>query len=250
MDTILCTNSGITVRQYIAQTVKKVKGVFMNFNSSQFILFLPIVFCIYWILPHKFRWILLLISSYYFYMSWNVKYVVLIFTTTTVSYFAAILLEKTERIKIKRLILVLTLSICLGILFIFKYYNFFCNSIFNLLNRLSIQLNPILIKVLLPVGISFYTFQTLSYVIDVYKGTVNPEYHFGIYATFISFFPQLVAGPIERTENLLPQIKKEQFFDYKKATYGLKLMAWGYFKKKCIADVLAVYVDAVYSSLI
>ena len=84
----------------------------------------------------------------------------------------------------------------------------------------------------------------------MYKGTVNPEYHFGIYATFISFFPQLVAGPIERTENLLPQIKKEQFFDYKKATYGLKLMAWGYFKKKCIADVLAVYVDAVYSSLI
>lgn len=205
----------------------------MVFNSFEYVVFLPIAFVLYWVIPHKFRWLLLLVTSYYFYMSWNPKYVVLILTTTVVSYVAALLLERTGHPLKKKLILAGTLLVCLGILFFFKYFNFFSESVTNLLRAMSIPVHPVVIKVLLPVGISFYTFQTLSYVIDVYKGTCKAEHHFGIYAAFISFFPQLVAGPIERTENLLPQIKQQHRFDYNSATYGLKLMAWGYFKKMC-----------------
>ena len=220
----------------------------MLFNSLQFVIFLPIVFIIYWAISDKYRWVLLLIASYYFYMSWNPKYVVLIFTTTFVSYMAGILLEKFANIKIRKLILLITLLVCLGILFFYKYFNFISQSVADVLGIFSIKLNPLTLNVLLPVGISFYTFQTLSYVIDVYKGVVKAERHFGIYATFISFFPQLVAGPIERTSNLLPQIKSKKVFDYDQATYGLKLMAWGYFKKLVIADNLSQYVSKVYDA--
>lgn len=122
-------------------------------------------------------------------------------------------------------------------------------SIADFVKLFSIEYSPFMLQVLLPVGISFYTFQTLSYVIDVYRARVQAEKHFGIYAAFISFFPQLVAGPIERTTNLLPQIKKENHFDYEQASYGMKLMAWGFFKKIVIADTLAIYVDAVYSDV-
>jgi D-alanyl-lipoteichoic acid acyltransferase DltB (MBOAT superfamily) len=211
-----------------------------------FAFFLPIVFIIYWAVPHKFRWLLLLIASYYFYMSWNPKYVFLILFTTVVSYGAARLLEKEKSQKKKKWILAGTAVVCLGILFVFKYFNFVSESLTDFLRLFSIQLNPVTLNLLLPVGISFYTFQTLSYVVDVYKGDVEAEHHFGYYAAFISFFPQLVAGPIERTGNLLPQIKKEHHFDYDQATYGLKLMAWGYFKKIVIADTLSQYVSTVY----
>ena len=138
---------------------------------------------------------------------------------------------------------------CLGVLFFFKYFNFFSNSFSEALRVVGISMHPVLLKLLLPVGISFYTFQSLSYVIDVYRGDVSAEKHFGYYATFVSFFPQLVAGPIERTGNLLPQIQTEKIFDYNQVSYGLKLMAWGFFKKLCIADAIAVYVDAVYHSV-
>ena len=222
----------------------------MLFNSWQFGIFLPIVFGLYWLLPHKYRWTLLFIASYYFYMSWNVKYVVLILFTTVVSYLAAILLELFHgRERVKKLFLWLTLVACLGVLFVFKYFNFFMESFSFMAGKVGIQLHPITLRLLLPVGISFYTFQTLAYVIDVYRGSVKPERHFGIYATFISFFPQLVAGPIERTRNLLPQIKDEHIFNYDQATYGLKLMAWGFFKKLCIADNFAVYVDKVFNDI-
>lgn len=220
----------------------------MLFNSVAFAIFLPIVFILYWGLPNRFRWILLLAASYYFYMSWNAKYIVLILFTTAVSYIAARLIENSESKKIKKMILTVTAVLCLGVLFFFKYYNFAVESFANMLGIWAIQINPITVKLLLPVGISFYTFQTLSYVIDVYKGDVKAEKHFGYYATFISFFPQLVAGPIERTYNLLPQIKDEHKFDYDCATYGLKLMAWGYFKKIVIADTLSKYVSTVYDS--
>ena len=203
----------------------------MLFNSWQYALFLPIVFAIYWGLPHKFRWVLLFAASYYFYMSWNAKYVVLILFTTIISYLAAIFLEKfRERpvrsggLRAKKFILAFTLISCLGVLFTFKYFNFFAQSVIDFLNLFAhVKLHPVTLKLLLPVGISFYTFQTLSYVIDVYRGNVKAERHFGIYATFISFFPQLVAGPIERTNNLLPQIKAPHEFDYDKATYGREL---------------------------
>ena len=183
-----------------------------------------------------------------FYMSWNPKYIILILLTTAVSYFAGLLIEG-QKGSVKKIVLTITCIICLGTLFIFKYFNFFTESISYIFSKISIQLSPVTVSLLLPVGISFYTFQTLSYVIDVYRGDIPAEKNFGVYATFISFFPQLVAGPIERSKNLLPQIKSEKNFDYDMAAYGLKLMAWGYFKKLAIADVISVYVDRAYANI-
>ena len=221
----------------------------MLFNSWQYALFFPIVFGLYWGLPHKFRVYLLLVASYWFYMSWNVKYVVLILFTTLVSYSAALMLEMAHIQRVKRVILTLTLFACLGVLLVFKYFNFFTGAVVDFLNMFALHLHPMTLKLLLPVGISFYTFQTLSYVIDVYRGKVKPERNLLIYALFVSYFPQLVAGPIERTNNLLPQIKAVHEFRYEQASYGIKLMTWGFFKKLCIADVLAVYVDKVFSDV-
>ena len=210
----------------------------MLFNSFAFAIFLPIVFCLYWLFPYRYRWSILLISSCYFYMSWNKKYIALIMFTTVVSYISALLMDFFK--KKKRILLVFTLVASLGTLFFFKYFNFVSGAIMRLFHSFALPLHPITLKFMLPVGISFYTFQTLSYVIDVYKGKVRAERHFGKYAAFITFFPQLVAGPIERTENLLPQICKRHFFQYSQAVYGLKLMAWGFFKKIVIADNLEI----------
>ena len=222
----------------------------MLFNSFQYGIFFPIVFAIYWGLPEKFRWPVILISSYYFYMSWNVKYVVLILFTTIISYFAALLIERYRENKpAKKFILVLSLIACLGVLFVFKYYNFMAESFANFMSLFAIKLHPATLNLLLPVGISFYTFQTLGYVIDVYRGEARAEKNFGIYAAFISFFPQLVAGPIERTNNLLPQIKAKHVFNYEQAAYGIKLMTWGFFKKLAIADTLATYSDKVFNNV-
>ena len=221
----------------------------MLFNSLTFAVFLPIVFAAYWLLPHRFRWILLLAASYYFYMSWNVKYVVLILLTTVVSYLAAIGIEHSRTTRQKKCWLAGAAVISLGILFVFKYFNFAMDSLAAVMGMLAIPMHPVTLKLLLPVGISFYTFQTLSYVVDVYRGECAAEKHFGMYALFVSFFPQLVAGPIERTTNLLPQLKREKIFSYSKASYGLKLMAWGFFKKIVVADTLAVYVNNVYGNL-
>ena len=219
----------------------------MLFNSLAFAVFLPIVFFLYWALPNKYRPIWILIVSYYFYMSWNVKYVVLILFTTVVSYGCAILMQKWK--KKKTVLLCSTLIASLGVLFFFKYFNFFSLSLAGVFSRFAIQVHPVTLSLMLPVGISFYTFQTLSYVIDVYRGDVEPEKNFFTYAAFISFFPQLVAGPIERTGNLLPQIKGEHHFDKEKATYGLLLMAWGFFKKLVVADNLAIYADQIFDDV-
>ena len=218
----------------------------MLFNSLSFAVFLPVVFALFWLCPQRLRWVVILISSYYFYMSWNVKYVALILLTTAVSWATALLIGRTDRQRRKRLYLNAALIISLGVLFLFKYFNFFSGMVSSILGYFSFGSDAVVLDVLLPVGISFYTFQTLSYVADVYRGTVEPEPNFGKYAAFISFFPQLVAGPIERTENLLPQIRKEFHLDYQKASYGLKLMAWGFFKKIVVADTLAVHVDRVF----
>ncbi len=182
-------------------------------------------------------------------MSWNVKYVVLIIFTTVISYIAALFISKTNDKKKKKVILILSLFSSMSVLFVFKYLNFFFESISSFANLFTINLHPVTLKLLLPVGISFYTFQTISYVIDVFRGKVEAESNIGIYATFVSFFPQLVAGPIERTSSLLPQIKKEHKFDYNKAICGAEFMIWGYFKKLVIADNIAGYVDDVYANL-
>lgn len=219
-------------------------GCKMLFNSLAYAVFLPVVFILYWVIPTKYRWVLLLIASYYFYMSWNYKYVVLILFTTIVSYSASLLLERTKKKAGKHVIVMSSLVLCLGVLFVFKYYNFAMDTIahFSLFE-------PRYLDLLLPVGISFYTFQTLSYVIDVYRGEISAEKHFGKYATFVSFFPQLVAGPIERSSNLLPQINKKHEFDADNIYYGIRLIVWGLFKKMLIADNLAVFVDLVYGDI-
>lgn len=216
----------------------------MLFNSMTYAIFLPLVFILYWCIPSKFRWILLLCASYYFYMSWNPKYVLLIAFTTVVSYLCALALEKVSSQKLRKIIVVNALVLCLGVLFIFKYYNFTLGTISHFAS-----FKPKYLNFVLPVGISFYTFQTLSYVIDVYRKEIKAEKHFGIYATFVSFFPQLVAGPIERSGNLLPQIKEKHVFDIDKTRYGIWLIVWGLFKKVIVADNLAVYVDQVYGNV-
>ena len=221
----------------------------MSFNSFAFAVFLPVVFLLYWAFPRRHRWILLLAASYYFYLSWSPQYVLLVFFTTVLSYGTALLIEHSDSRKKKKLYMLTALFVSLGILFLFKYFNFFSSSLTSFLQSLSIPVQPITLKLMLPIGISFYTFQTLSYVIDVYRGDVKAERHFGIYAVFVSFFPQIVAGPITRSHVLIPQLKKKRRFRYKQATYGIKQMAWGFFKKIVIADGLSVYVNQVYGDL-
>lgn len=219
----------------------------MSFNSIHFIIFLPVVFFIHWIIKKEYRWVILLAASYYFYMSWNAKYIVLILFTTLVTYFGGMFIEKTRNEKYRKLLLFITIISCVGTLILFKYLNLIYESIDDIFSLIGIQLHPMTIKLILPVGISFYTFQTLSYVIDVYKGKIEAEHHLGYYATFISFFPQLVAGPIERSSNLLPQIKDNRTFDYEQGRDGMLLMAWGFYKKVVIADTLAIYADKIFN---
>ncbi len=219
----------------------------MLFNSLEFIIFFPIVVAAYFAMPSRFRWILLLVASYYFYMCWNYKYIILIVFSTLVDYFAALQMGKTQIRWRRRLLLVMSLFSNLGLLFFFKYYNFFSENVnavseqFNLFSQMPAY------QFLLPVGISFYTFQTLSYTIDVYWGKKEPEKHLGIFALYVSFFPQLVAGPIERSTRLLPQFYKVYTFNYERIRNGIVLMVWGFFKKVVIADRLAEYVNQVYN---
>ena len=220
---------------------------FMLFNSLQFSLFFLIVVTVYFSLPHRFRWVLLLASSYYFYMCWKPEYVILIMFSTMIDYFASRRMSIHPELKRRRKYLLLSLTCNLSILFFYKYFNFLSDSVTEALQVVNIYYDAPFFQVLLPVGISFYTFQTLSYTIDVYKGRIPAERHLGIYALYVSFWPQLVAGPIERSKHLLPQLKQSYDFDYNRVTLGLRLMLWGLFKKVVIADQLAVYVNRVYN---
>ena len=221
----------------------------MTFNSLQFLIFLPVVIILYFIVPHKFRWLILLIASYYAYMSWNPWLVFLILATTLVSYLAGIFIPKTQNQKVKKLLLAITIIVCLGILIFFKYFNFLLGSVISFLNLFSMNIHSVALDIILPIGISFYTFQTLSYVIDVYKGKFEPEKHFGYFALYVSFFPQLVAGPIERPENLLPQLKAEHKLNKEDLLAGLQLLAVGFFRKCVVADFCGVFVNNVFAVL-
>lgn len=187
-------------------------------------------------------------ASYYFYMCWDMKYIVLIIFVTVVSFVVALLIEKVNPFHGKIIQLCGIVS-CLSVLFYFKYFNFIIETVVSCLNHMAIPANFSALQIILPAGISFYTFQAMSYIVDVYQGKIKAERHLGIYAAYISFFPQLVAGPIERTDHLLPQIKREQSFSYEKAVDGLKIMLWGFYKKVVVADTLAIYVDKVYNNL-
>ncbi len=220
----------------------------MLFNSLDFIIFFPIVVAMYFALPHRFRWILLLIASYYFYMCWNYKYVVLIFITTSINYLCGIGIGRSQRKAFRLLFLTTGLVVSFGILIFYKYFNFFGESLNVIFSQFNIFYKIPTYHILLPVGISFFTFQTLSYTIDVYKGKQSVEKHFGIFALYVSFFPQLVAGPIERSTNLLPQFRKENHLAWNDVRDGVAQILWGFFKKVVIADRLSEYVNAVYNS--
>ena len=219
----------------------------MNFNSIEFLIFYPIVLLLNYIVPLKYRWIALLAFSYYFYMSWNPSLIFLIMFTTVVSWVCSLIIEKTDKKPVKKLCITVTLLICLGVLFFFKYYNFLANSFSALLTLFGTPSTDFTLNLILPVGISFYTFQTLSYAIDVYRGDVKTERHFGYYALFVVFFPQLVAGPIERPDNLIPQLKAEHKWNNEDALAGFKRMVVGFFKKVVVADLLANYVNVIYN---
>ncbi len=224
----------------------------MLFNSVQFIFFFVAVFAAYLVCVHLIKrnsvtQCVLLLFSLFFYACWKPAYLCLIIISVIITFLSGIGMEKYPAKK--ALVLTLSLVSNLAILFFFKYYNFFADSLVWTASLFGSKLNVPYLNVLLPVGISFYTFQALGYSIDVYKGKIQAEKNFITYALFVTFFPQLVAGPIERTGNLLPQFKVDHKFDYKRVTNGLKLAAWGYFEKVVIADRLAVYVNGIYNNL-
>lgn len=192
---------------------------------------------------------MLLGASYFFYMSWQADLIYLILFTTAVSYFCALGISKAKKKPVKRFLLITVLLASLSVLFFFKYFNFLSENICALLRLFGLNVGNFSLNLILPVGISFYTFQTLSYVIDVYRGKMPAERHFGYYALYVSYFPQLVAGPIERPENLIPQLKENHPFSSDDAAAGLKMMAVGFFKKVAVADQLSKYVELVYNNV-
>lgn len=219
----------------------------MLFNSLDFLIFFPLVTILYFAVPHRFRWILLLVASCIFYMAFIPAYILFLFFLIFIDYWAAMLIEKSQGRKRKLFLLASILSTC-SALFVFKYFNFFSIN-FSLVADFFHWNYPVrLLQFVLPIGLSFHTFQSLSYVIEVYKGKQKTEKNLGIYALYVMFYPQLVAGPIERPYNLIHQFYEEHRFEYQRVTDGLKLMAWGMFKKVVIADRLAVFVNQVYGS--
>lgn len=220
----------------------------MIFNSIQYIIFLPIIFLLYWAMPHKWRNWLLLIASYYFYMCWNALYAILIIFTTISTWKLATMMNGKSP-KIRKILLSLSVTLNLSILFTFKYYDFLMSILADLTNLLSIQIVPVKLGLLLPVGISFYTFQAIGYSIDVYRRDIKSENHLGVFALFISFFPQLVAGPIERASHLLPQFKEQKSFSYENFRNGLMIILFGFFLKLGLADRCAIYVDSIFNNI-
>lgn len=220
----------------------------MLFNTLQFVVFLPVVIILYFLLPHKFRWVLLLAASYFFYMCWKVEYIFLILFSTLIDYFSGIAMEKFSSRRGRLPFLILSLCTNLGLLFFFKYYNFASTNLNLLFGNMGSSLHLPLMHMLLPVGISFYTFQTLSYSLDVYYGRQKAERHLGYFALYVSFFPQLVAGPIERFSRLTPQLKAKHAFSYDNLVNGLRLILYGLFIKMVIADNISGIVDQVYNA--
>ena len=220
----------------------------MLFNSVTFAIFLPVTFILYYCVPHKFRWGFLLAASYAFYMNLHVGYGLLLLFTTVLTYALARLLEASPEKSRKKLCLWGGVLPLLLILLLYKTANPLIAQLNEMIEAGRLSLQPITLSILLPAGVSFYFVQSMGYLIDVYRGKVKAERHFGYYALFVSFFPQLLAGPIGRADSLLPQYKKDRPFVYENVTYGLKLMVWGYFKKLVIADVFAVTVNSIYNN--
>jgi len=219
----------------------------MLFNSIEFLIFFPLVTGMYFLLPHAYRWFWLLAASCFFYMTFIPVYILILLITILIDYFAAIYIVETSGAK-KKFFLVLSIISTCAVLFVFKYFNFFNDNVAGLARFLHWNYPIESLKIILPIGLSFHTFQSLSYVIEVYKGRQKVERNFGIYSLYVMFYPQLVAGPIERPQNLLHQFYEKHKFRSEDVTFGLKLMLWGMFKKIVVADRLAIYVNAVYDN--
>ena len=223
----------------------------MLFNSINFAIFLPIVFVLYWFVTNdnlRLQNILLIVASYFFYACWDWRFLFLLIFSTLLDYFSGVKIYRSGKKINKKFWLWLSISINLGFLGIFKYYNFFAESFAQALSNVGLNVNFGTIEVILPVGISFYTFHGLSYVLDIYNNKIKPERNFVDYSLFVSFFPLLVAGPIERATHLLPQIIKKREFDYSKAVDGLRQILWGLFKKIVIADNCADYANTIFNN--
>ena len=220
----------------------------MIFTSFKFLLFFVIVTFVYFLLNKKLKLYWLLISSYYFYMSWNPKYALLMLFSTIITYLSGIFISKSKNNKTKKLFVGLSFFINIAILFLFKYYSFAINFFNSLFANIGLNI-PNTLNLLLPVGISFYTFQALSYTMDVYRNDVKVEKNFFTYALFVSFFPQLVAGPIEKSKDLLKQFDETHKFSWSNLNYGLILIGIGFFYKLVIADRAAIIVNATYNNL-
>jgi alginate O-acetyltransferase complex protein AlgI len=223
----------------------------MSFNSLEFAIFLPIVFFIYWFFlkqNYRFQNLFILVVSYLFYGWWDWRFLILIFLSSTVDYTVGLLLDRTDKKQPRIFLLATSLFFNLGMLGFFKYYNFFIEAFIDSFSFFGLSLHPSSLNIILPVGISFYTFQTLSYTIDIYRKKIKSSKDIISFFAFVSFFPQLVAGPIERAKNLLPQFERKRVFNYNKASDGLKQILWGLFKKMVIADGCAVYVDNIFAN--
>lgn len=224
----------------------------MLFNSIDFAIFLPIVFAVYWGLFNRrlqLQNIVLLLASYVFYGWWDWRFLSLIVFSSFVDFYVGKRLKKQDDPKKRKRLLYLSVAVNLGFLGFFKYYNFFADSFVNAFTFFGQELSHQSLDIILPVGISFYTFQTLSYTIDVYKRKLEPSDNLVVFFTFVSFFPQLVAGPIERATHLLPQFTVQRKFSYQALSYGFKLMIWGFFLKVVVADRAAIYVNAIYNNI-
>jgi alginate O-acetyltransferase complex protein AlgI len=223
----------------------------MLFNSLNFAIFLPVVFALYWFVFRnslKSQNILLLIASYFFYACWDWRFLFLLIFSTFLDYYTGRKMAAAATRTSKKTWLWISIAINLGFLGVFKYYNFFAGSFAEAVTNIGFQVNPPMLDIILPVGISFYTFHGLSYVIDIYNDRIKPELNFVDYSVFVSFFPLLVAGPIERATHLLPQIKRERNFDYAKAVDGVRQILWGLFKKIVIADSCADYANNIFNN--
>ncbi|MFN3849889.1 MAG: MBOAT family O-acyltransferase [Spirosomataceae bacterium] len=219
----------------------------MLFNSFEFLLFFPIVTLIYFALPHRFRWLHLLVASCVFYAFFIPEYILILIFTIIIDYFAGIWIEQSEGKK-KKWALIMSLVANIGVLAAFKYPNFILENYNAVIYKFNQDATVDLLKVILPIGLSFHTFQAMSYTIEVYRGKFPAERNFGIYALYVMFYPQLVAGPIERPQNVLHQFYEKHTFDYNRAVSGLRLMLWGMFKKVVIADRLSLFVNQVYNN--
>ncbi len=223
----------------------------MLFNSLEFLIFLPLCFIVYWFVANrslKLQNVFILVASYVFYGWWDYRFLSLIALSTVVDYFIGDLLSKQDSASSRKRLLLASLIVNLGVLGFFKYYNFFVDSWITAWSGLGVEMHGSTLNIILPVGISFYTFQTLSYTIDIYRKKLEPSESFVNFAAYVAFFPQLVAGPIERAMNLLPQFSRKRTFDKEQAISGIHLILWGLFKKVVIADSCATYVNSIFDN--